>query len=94
MKCNIFAIDPTYAIRSVPANAGDTQLCTQLAQHAVHGVMHGFTGFSTGSIRNSMSYIPIETMMLGGTRKVSIRSRVWQRLIALNNQPKFVNEEH
>ena len=31
MQVNVAAIDPTYAIRSVPANAGDTQLCTQLA---------------------------------------------------------------
>ena len=31
MQFNVNAIDPTYAIRSVPANAGDTLLCTQLA---------------------------------------------------------------
>ena len=56
--------------------------------------MHGFTGFSTGKIRNSMCYIPVITMMDGGSNKVSIRSRVWQRLVALNDQPDFVNEEH
>ena len=77
MQVNVTAIDPTYAIRSVAANAGDTQLCTELAQHAVHGVMHGFTGFSTGKIRNSSCYIPVTTMMEGGSNKVSIRSRVW-----------------
>ena len=31
MHFNVCSIDPTYAIRSVPANAGDTLLCTQLA---------------------------------------------------------------
>ena len=31
MKVNVSAIDPTYAIRSVQANAGDTLLCSQLA---------------------------------------------------------------
>ena len=31
MQFNVTAIDPTYAIRSVPANAGDTLLCTHLA---------------------------------------------------------------
>lgn len=93
MPVNVIAIDPTYAIRSVAANGGDTKLCTHLAQHAVHGVMHGFTGFSTGMIRNSMCYIPIVTMMEGGSNKVSIRSRVWQRLVALSDQPDFVNAE-
>ena len=93
MTVNVTAIDPTYAIRSVAANGGDAQLCMQLAQHAVHGAMHGFTGFSTGKIRNSMCYIPVTTMMDGGSNKVSIRSRVWQRLVALNDQPNFVNDE-
>lgn len=31
MQIHVTAIDPTYAIRSVPANAADTYLCTQLA---------------------------------------------------------------
>ena len=93
MSVNVAAIDPTYAIRSVPANAGDTQLCMMLAQHSVHGAMHGFTGFSTGMIRNSACYIPITTLMDAGARKVSIRSRIWQRMVALNDQPNFVNDE-
>jgi len=38
-------IDPSYMIRSVPANATDTLYCMQLAQNAVHGTMAGFTGF-------------------------------------------------
>jgi 6-phosphofructokinase 1 len=85
MKVNVSAIDPTYAIRSVQANAGDTLLCSQLAQHAVHGIMHGFTGFSVGKIRNAMCFIPITTLIEGGSNKVSIRSRIWQRLVALND---------
>ena len=90
---NVSAIDPTYAIRSVPANASDVLLCSQLAKNAVHGVMHGFTGFSVGEIRNSMCYIPIKTLIEGGSNKVSIRSRVWQRLVSLINQPSFVNDD-
>jgi len=72
MFVDVSYIDPTYAIRSVPANAGDTLLCSKLAQHSVHGAMAGYTGFSTGSIRNSVCYIPVVTMMEGGTNKVSI----------------------
>ena len=77
MHVNVTAIDPTYAIRSVAANAGDTELCMVLAQQAVNGAMYGFTGFSTGMIRGTSCYIPITTLMEAGSRKVSIRSRVW-----------------
>ena len=52
-------IDPTYSIRSVAANAGDTLLCTKLAKASVHGAMYGYTGFSCGSIRNSIALIPV-----------------------------------
>ena len=56
-------------------------------------MMHGFTGFSTGNIRGSSCYIPITTLMEAGTRKVSIRSRIWQRMVTLNDQPDFINEQ-
>lgn len=56
--------------------------------------MSGHTGFSTGLVRKSMCYIPIETLMQAGSRKVEIRNRVWLRLVALNRQPDFVNEEN
>jgi 6-phosphofructokinase 1 len=41
--------DPSYMIRSVPANPADAILCTLLAQSAVHGVMAGYTGLSVGA---------------------------------------------
>lgn len=34
-------IDPSYTVRSVPANAADSLYCMQLAQNAVHGAMAG-----------------------------------------------------
>ena len=86
-------IDPTYAIRSVPANSGDVLLCSQLAQNAVHGVMYGFTGFSIGSIRNSLCLIPLTTMIMAASNRVQVRSRKWLRLVAVNDQPNFVNDE-
>lgn len=43
-------IDPTYMIRSVPANAHDAKLCSQLGLSAVHGLMAGYTQFSVGHV--------------------------------------------
>ena len=56
--------------------------------------MYGFTGFSTGSIRNSLAYIPVQTMMEGGSNRVNLSSRQWQRLLVANRQPEFVNDEN
>ena len=52
-------IDPSYMIRSVPANAADSMMCLILAQNAVHGAMAGFTAFSVALVNNRVVYIPI-----------------------------------
>ncbi len=41
---NVKYIDPSYIIRSAPANAADSNLCTTLAFNCVHGAMAGRTG--------------------------------------------------
>eukprot|EP00968_Pinguiococcus_pyrenoidosus_P021497 scaffold2808_cov255-Pinguiococcus_pyrenoidosus.AAC.14 len=45
-------IDPSYIIRSVPANSRDSYECFVLAQGAVHGAMAGFTGFTVGMVNS------------------------------------------
>ena len=59
MTSNVKYIDPSYMIRSVPANASDSMFCMILAQNAVHGAMAGFTAFSVGLVNNRIVYIPI-----------------------------------
>jgi 6-phosphofructokinase 1 len=76
-KVNLKYIDPTYAIRSVPANAQDTVLCATLAQNSVHGAMAGYTAFSTGIVRSASCYIPIKTVIEAGVNKISTYDRAW-----------------
>jgi 6-phosphofructokinase 1 len=93
-------IDPTYMIRSVPANSNDRLLCTMLAQAAVHGAFAGFTAFSVGTVAGQIVYIPVElmtTMCEGkgstpGQRKVDVdNNMMWWRLMASTGQPSFKN---
>jgi 6-phosphofructokinase 1 len=70
-------IDPTYMIRSVASNAGDTIMCAKLAQNAVHGAMAGYTGFSVGVVRNSVAWIPVTTLIEAGLHRISIGDRSW-----------------
>lgn len=90
---NLKYIDPTYAIRSIRANAADTVMCAKLAQNSVHGAMAGYTAFSTGIVRNAVSYIPIQTINQAGVNKISVYDRAWQRLLGSIRQKPMVNPE-
>lgn len=69
VEINLKLIDPTYEIRSVPANASDNLQCNLLAQSAVHGAMHGFSGFSVGMINTHCVLIPMEEICRRGRTK-------------------------
>lgn len=92
MEITLKYVDPTYMIRSVPANAYDQKLCSQLAQNAAHGAMAGFTGFSIGHISNRTAYIPVKEIC-STKRRLQWGERSWQRLISGTGQPLFRNLE-
>lgn len=83
-------IDPSYTIRSVPANAADSLYCMQLAQNAVHGAMAGYTGFSVGLCNNRMVWLPIPELCSTSPRSMSPRGRTWERVLSLTRQPNTV----
>lgn len=85
-------IDPSYMVRSVPANAADSLYCMQLAQNAVHGSMAGYTGFSVGLCNNRMVYIPIPELCRTSPRSMNANGRTWERVLALTRQPNTVEE--
>jgi len=87
MDHRLVNIDPTYMIRSIPANAGDRLYCTVLAQQAVHGTMAGFTGFSAGMVSTNYVYIPITEVIKAGPRKVDPHGQMWYRLVTSTQQP-------
>ncbi|CAG9316100.1 unnamed protein product [Blepharisma stoltei] len=94
-------IDPTYMIRTVPANSSDKILCSELAQAAVHGTFAGFTGFSVGNVTGQAVFIPIDLLISikegkdakEGQRRVDIdENMMWWRLMANTGQPSFIND--
>jgi 6-phosphofructokinase 1 len=84
-KCRY--IDPSYMIRSVPANANDTLYCMQLGQNAVHGTMAGYTGFSVGLCNNKMCLLPIPQLVATSPRQMDPKGRTWERILAVTRQP-------
>lgn len=82
-------IDPSYIIRSVPANADDAVFCSFLAHNAVHGGMAGKTGFMIGVWNNQYVHVPLEDAV--ATRKqVDPRGRLWGQVLESTGQPSFL----
>lgn len=90
-KCNedvtIKYIDPSYTIRSVPANAADSLYCMQLAQNAAHGAMAGYTGFSVGMVNKALVYLPIPQLVATSPRSMDPWGSTWERVLAMTGQP-------
>ena len=86
LNATVKYIDPSYIIRSVPANPQDNVYCSQLAQHAVHAAMAGKTNMLVGRWHCSFVHIPIE-IATQGRRKVSPSSELWQSVLESTGQP-------
>ncbi|KAA1246398.1 ATP-dependent 6-phosphofructokinase [Aquimarina sp. RZ0] len=69
-------IDPSYIIRSAPANANDRIFCNRLAHLAVHGAMNGKTGFVIGIVNNSFVHIPIAEV-INKRKKIDLEGEFW-----------------
>ena len=54
--------DPSYIVRSSPANTEDSILCDQFARHAVHAAMAGKTGLVIGYLHDCYIHVPIELL--------------------------------
>lgn len=79
-------LDPSYTIRSVPADAEDAILCDQFARNAVHAAMAGKTGLVIGLLHDQFIHVPIE--LLGAHRKrVDPHGPEWRSVLATTGQP-------
>ena len=64
-------IDPSYIIRSAPANANDSKFCNLLAQNAVHAALAGKTDFVIGFWNNQFTLLPIP-MAVAKRKKIDV----------------------
>lgn len=87
MECRMKFIDPSYSVRSIPANAADALYCMQLAQAAVHGAMAGSTGFTVGMVNNRICYIPIPLLVATSPRFMDPEGDIWKQVLAMTGQP-------
>jgi 6-phosphofructokinase 1 len=80
-------IDPSYIIRSVPANPNDCIFCVFLGQHAVHAGMAGKTGILVGSWNNLFVHLPIETA-IHERKQIDPDGSLWFSVLEATGQPE------
>ncbi len=79
-------IDPSYIIRSVPANCEDSVLCDQFARHAVHAGMAGKTDVLIGHVSSKFVHVPIE-MLQKERRRMPLDGQLWCAVLSATGQP-------
>ncbi len=79
-------IDPSYIIRSAPANSSDSVYCSRLAYHAVHGAMAGKTRFVSSKVNNKYVYVPIAEVTQK-RKKIDMEGEFWFSVLQSTGQP-------
>ena len=87
-EINLKYIDPSYTIRSVPANASDSIYCELLGQFAVHAAMAGKTDLVVGLFKGEYVHLPIESV--ASRKKVNTKGNLWMRVLEATGQPALM----
>lgn len=78
--------DPSYSIRSCPADAEDSILCDLYARNAVHAAMAGKTGLVIGYIHDTFVHVPVD-MLTRKSKRVDLNGWEWRAALAATGQP-------
>jgi 6-phosphofructokinase 1 len=78
-------IDPSYMIRSLPANANDRVFCNFLGRNSVHAGMSGRTGMLIGHWNNQFVHVPMK-LIADKRKKVNPRGSLWRSALEATGQ--------
>jgi len=84
-------IDPSYLIRSAPANSADQLYCQRLARNAVHAAMAGKGGLLIGFWHGQMTHVPISALH-GHSRQVNPKGELWFNILESTGQPRLIGD--
>ncbi len=85
-------IDPSYIIRSLPANANDSVFCGLLGRDAVHAGMAGKTRVIISYWNNHYVHVPMSASA-GRRKKLDPKGRLWQSVLETTGQKSFFTDE-
>jgi 6-phosphofructokinase 1 len=91
IKTTLKYIDPSYMIRSLPANANDSVFCGFLGRDAVHAGMAGKTDMIIGHWNNHFVHIPME-LSVGSRKQVNPKGKLWTTVLESTGQGSLKND--
>ncbi len=83
-------IDPSYMIRSLPANANDSVFCGFLGRDAVHAGMAGKTKLIISHWNNCFVYVPM-ALSAGKRKHVTPNGKLWRTVLEATGQGSLKN---
>ena len=91
IEINLKYIDPSYMIRSAPANPNDSTYCARLGANAVHAAMAGKTGMIISLIHSHFVHIPIH-LAVSGRKRINPHQELWRDVTEATGQPLLLRE--
>ncbi|MDZ7698795.1 MAG: ATP-dependent 6-phosphofructokinase [Deltaproteobacteria bacterium] len=80
-------IDPSYTIRSMPANPHDSVFCLMLGHNAVHAGMTGRTNMLVGHWNGAYTHVPIP-LAVSKRKRIDPDGRFWSSVLESTGQPR------
>jgi 6-phosphofructokinase 1 len=87
METSLKYIDPSYIIRSVPANPHDSAFCLILGHNAVHAGMAGRTSIVVANWRGEFTHVPIAAAV-SQRKQIDPRGKLWTGVISTTGQAR------
>ena len=84
-------IDPSYLIRSAPANPSDSVYSSDLARNAVHAGMAGRTGLVIGYWNGEYTHVPLREV-IARTRSIDLEGDLWHAVLESTGQTALWGE--
>ena len=87
MEATVKYIDPSYAIRSVPACPSDSVYCWNMARNAVHAAMAGNTAMLIGRWHGRFVHVPM-ALATRQRRHLDTDGDLWMSVMEATGQPR------
>ena len=79
--------DPSYSIRSAPANTIDSEYCLLLGHFAAHAGLAGKTDMTLGMWHQRFVHLPI-AVVTESRKRVDLEDELWQTVLTMTAQPR------
>jgi len=86
---NLKYIDPSYIIRSAPADPVDAFYCARLGANAAHAAMAGKTKVLISLIHNTYVHVPVD-LAVSKKHYVDPEGSLWRDVIETTDQPALM----